>query len=201
MSEPTLKIVYRDLDKLIPYARNSRTHDDAQVAQIAASMVEFGWTMPVLTDGENGIIAGHGRVLAARKVWDAGKTISNCPRGKVPCIDAGHMSEDQKRAYVIADNKLALNAGWDMPTLKEELLALDHANYDLALTGFGEDEIKDMMEWAPGPGADKDSNAAAAGDNYTEQYGVIIVCSDEAEQQRVYEKLSAEGYNAKVVVT
>ena len=93
-----LAIAWRPLGELIPYARNPRTHSDAQVAQIAASIREFGWTNPVLVDGENGIIAGHGRVLAARKLG----------LERVPVIELAHMSEAQKRAYVLADNQLAL---------------------------------------------------------------------------------------------
>ncbi|HEV7253081.1 MAG TPA: DNA methyltransferase [Mesorhizobium sp.] len=128
---PPLHVSYRPLSELIPYARNARTHSDAQVAQIAASVREYGWTNPVLVDGDNGIIAGHGRVLAARKLgMDA-----------VPVIELGHLSLEQKRAYVLADNKLALNAGWDEELLGLELGELQALGFDLALTGFGEDEV------------------------------------------------------------
>lgn len=98
-----LEIKKINVEKLIPYVRNSRTHSDAQVAQIAASIKEFGWTNPILVDGENGIIAGHGRLLAARKLGQS----------EVPVIELSHMTESQKKAYVIADNQLAMNAGWD----------------------------------------------------------------------------------------
>src|SRR5713101_7662636 len=108
-----LEIEYRSTEALIPYANNARTHSEAHVAQIAASIREFGWTNPVLVDGDNGIIAGHGRVLAALKL---GMT-------EIPVIELSGMTEAQKRAYVLADNKLALNAGWD-----EELLALEPRN-------------------------------------------------------------------------
>lgn len=124
-------IVSRKLDDLIPYARNSRTHSDAQVAQIAASVREFGWTNPVLVDGENGIIAGHGRVLAARKLG----------MEEVPCIELAGLSEAQRRAYIIADNKLALNAGWDDELLAIEFSELADAGFDNLLTGFTQDEI------------------------------------------------------------
>lgn len=127
----TLKIQYKPIADLIPYARNSRTHDEAQVAQIAASIREFGWTNPVLLDGNNGIIAGHGRVLAAQKLGET----------QVPTIELGHMSESQKRAYIIADNKLALNAGWDDAMLALEIGDLKDAGFDLGLTGFSADEI------------------------------------------------------------
>ena len=116
---------------LIPYARNTRTHTDFQVAQIAGSIREFGFTNPVLIDGENGIIAGHGRVMAAGKLGLA----------KVPCIRLAHLTDTQKRAYIIADNKLALNAGWDEEMLGLELADLREEDFDLGLIGFSEDEM------------------------------------------------------------
>ena len=124
-------IVSRKVEDLIPYARNSRTHSDAQVAQIAASVREFGWTNPVLVDGENGIIAGHGRILAARKLGMA----------EVPCIELAGLTDAQRRAYIIADNKLALNAGWDDELLAIEFAELADAGFDNLLTGFTQDEI------------------------------------------------------------
>ena len=127
----TIQITYKPVQDLIPYARNSRTHSDAQVAQIAASIREFGWTNPILLDGENGIIAGHGRLLAAQKLGET----------QVPTIELAHMSEAQKRAYVIADNKLALNAGWDDEMLFAEFEDLKEAGFDLELTGFTLEEI------------------------------------------------------------
>ena len=126
-----MKIIQVEIEKLIPYARNSRTHSDDQVAQIAASIKEFGWTNPILVDGENGIIAGHGRLAAARKLG----------MKKIPVIELAHLTETQKRALVIADNKLALNSGWDNEMLALELEELKLEGYDLKLTGFGEDEI------------------------------------------------------------
>jgi DNA modification methylase len=129
-----LKIQYKPIADLIPYARNSRTHSDAQVAQIASSIKEFGWTNPVLLDGENGIIAGHGRVMAASKLGEK----------EVPTIELSHMDDNQKRAYIIADNKLALNAGWDNEMLMLEVADLKDAGYDLGLTGFSLDELNDL---------------------------------------------------------
>jgi len=123
------------IDALVPYIRNSRTHSDAQVAQIAASIKEFGFTNPVLIDGGGGIIAGHGRVLAARKL---GLT-------DVPCIRLDHLTDAQKRAYVIADNRLALNSGWDTEMLKVEFADLQELGFDLELTGFDLDEIKELL--------------------------------------------------------
>jgi hypothetical protein len=120
---------------LIPYARNARTHSDDQVAQIAASIREFGFTNPVLTDGANGIVAGHGRVLAARKLGLA----------DVPVIELAHLTPAQRRAYVLADNKLALNAGWDADLLRLELAELQDLGFDLDLTGFDADEIAGFL--------------------------------------------------------
>jgi ParB-like chromosome segregation protein Spo0J len=130
-----LAIAWRPLGELIPYARNPRTHSDAQVAQIAASIREFGWTNPVLVDGQNGIIAGHGRVLAARKLG----------LEQVPVIELVHMSEAHKRAYVLADNQLALNAGWDDELLRLELADLSDLGFDLGLIGFGEGELERLL--------------------------------------------------------
>jgi len=129
------EIEHLEIDSLIPYARNSRTHSDAQVAQIAASIKEFGFTNPVLIDEEGGIIAGHGRVMAARKLKLA----------EVPCIRLSHLTDTQKRAYVIADNKLALNAGWDNEMLQVEFADLKELDFDLDLTGFTADEIDALM--------------------------------------------------------
>ena len=129
------QIEYVSVDKLIPFAKNSRTHDDAQVAQIAASIREFGFTNPVLIDEASGIIAGHGRVMAARKL----------KLDEVPCIRLSHLTDAQKRAYVIADNKLALNAGWDDAMLKLELADLKALDFDLDLTGFNSDEIDKLL--------------------------------------------------------
>jgi len=123
------------LASLIPYARNSRTHSDAQVAQIAASIKEFGFTNPVLIDETGSIIAGHGRVMAARKLT----------RPDVPCIRLSHLTEAQKKAYIIADNKLALNAGWDAEMLSVELADLKDLGFDLDLTGFSADEINALL--------------------------------------------------------
>jgi hypothetical protein len=126
-----MKIEQLPTADLIPYARNTRTHSPEQVAQIAGSIREFGFTNPVLIDAENGIIAGHGRVMAASKLGLA----------KVPCIRLAHLTDTQKRAYIIADNKLALNAGWDEELLGLELADLREADFDLSLLGFSENDL------------------------------------------------------------
>lgn len=128
---PADKVQRRPVAELVPYARNARLHSDAQVAQIAASIGEWGWTMPVLLDEAGGIIAGHGRVLAAKKLGiDA-----------IPCMVAKGWSEAQKKAYVIADNKIADNAIWDEELLRIEFEGLDALNFDLGLIGFSAEEI------------------------------------------------------------
>jgi DNA modification methylase len=123
------------VDRLIPYARNARTHSDAQVAQIAASIREWGWTTPILVDEDGGIIAGHSRVMAARKL---GIT-------EIPVMVARGWSEAQKRAYILADNKLTLNAGWDEELLRVELSDLRGMGANLALIGFSDDELASLL--------------------------------------------------------
>ena len=127
-----LRVEYRPLEDLIPYARNARTHSDAQVAQIAASIKEFGWTNPILVDGDNGVIAGHGRLLASRKLGML----------EVPVIELSGLSEAAKRAYILADNKLALNAGWDEAMLGLEVGELSALGVDLTLAGFSDRELQ-----------------------------------------------------------
>ena len=130
----SLRIEYRALDSLVPYERNPRTHSEEQVAQIAASIKEFGFTNPVLLDGENGVIAGHGRLAAARSMGL--KT--------VPCIELGHLTPEQKRSYLIADNKIALNSGWNEEFLRLELTELKELGANLELLGFNPMEIADI---------------------------------------------------------
>lgn len=131
---PKHKVV--GIDGLIPYALNSRTHSDAQVAQIAASIKEFGFLNPIIIDGENGIIAGHGRVLAAQKLG----------MSELPVVEADHLTDAQRKAYVIADNRLALNAGWDNQVLTTELAALQELDFDLDLLGFDDKELAELLK-------------------------------------------------------
>ena len=139
------KIEHWPIDRLRPYERNPRTHSAEQVAKIAASLLEFGWTNPILVDADAGIIAGHGRLLAARELG----------MESVPVIVLPHLTEAQRRAYIIADNRLALDAGWDENLLAEELKALGEMDFNLTLTGFDLDELHGFME-------DEDAPEAAA---------------------------------------
>lgn len=131
-----LIVTYKKLQELVPYARNSRTHSDEQIAQVCASIKEFGFTNPILIDEEGGIIAGHGRVLAARRL----------KMKEAPTITLAGLTESQKRAYVIADNKLALNAGWDNELLAIELSDLVDSGFNLDLVGFSTDELNELLE-------------------------------------------------------
>ncbi|EJI9012438.1 ParB N-terminal domain-containing protein [Escherichia albertii] len=134
MSEK-LKIVYRPLQKLSPYAHNARTHSSEQVAQLVESIQQFGWTNPVLIDEKGEIIAGHGRIMAAEML----------KMDSVPVIVLSGLTDDQKKAYRLADNRLPLNAGWDVELLKLEITGLLDAEFDISLTGFNQAEIDDLL--------------------------------------------------------
>ena len=137
-----MQIEQIDVGDLIPYINNSRTHSDEQVMQVASSMKEFGFTNPILIDGDGGIIAGHGRLMAAKKIG----------LNEVPCIRLGHLSEAQRKAYVIADNQLALNSGWDLDVLKVEMERLGELNFDVELLGFDDDFLSSLLEEEPSEG-------------------------------------------------
>ena len=161
-----LNVEYRKVETLIPYARNPRTHSDEQVAKIAASIIEFGWTSPVLVDGASGIIAGHGRLAAAQRLGLA----------EVPVIELAHLSPAQKRAYIIADNRLALDAGWNDELLALELAELTEAGYDLALTGFDATEIEALLADDADRGGDpeNDGDGPDAADDVPEAPAVPV---------------------------
>jgi len=123
------------VDTLIPYAKNARTHSDEQVAQIAGSIKEFGFNNPVLVDKDNSVIAGHGRLMAARKLGYK----------EVPVVKLEHLTESQRKAYILADNRIALNSGWDTSMLSLELQDLEDADFDLSLTGFDDKELDALL--------------------------------------------------------
>lgn len=127
--------ILRNVDELVPYEKNPRTHSEAQISKLAASIREFGFTNPILIDGDRGIIAGHGRLVAARSLG----------MKKVPVVELSHLTPAQKKAYIIADNRLALEAGWDEVLLREEIQELREEGYDLALTGFNDPEIAGIL--------------------------------------------------------
>lgn len=166
--DPADKVEHWPIDKLIPYAKNSRTHSDDQVAQIAASIKEWGFTTAILVDETGSIIAGHGRVMAARKL---GMT-------SLPVMVAEGWTDAQKRAYVIADNKLALNAGWDVDMLALELGELDDLGFDLELTGFTDDELAQLVINAEETGMPD----LASGDREPFQQMTFTLHDEQAEQ-------------------
>lgn len=180
---PADKVERRKVSELIPYARNSRTHSDAQVAQIAASIREWGWTMPILIDEAGNVIAGHGRIMAAQKLGIE----------DVPCMTATGWSEAKRRAYVIADNKLALNSDWDSEMLRVEYNTLSDLGFDMSLTGFSDDEISSFAfeedEEASLP-EQKELNAT---------FEVAVECTDEDEQEKVFNLLTKEGYKCRIL--
>lgn len=176
MKDNKLEIVYKNVDDLIPYARNSRTHSEQQVNQIASSIKEFGMNAPIAIDADGGIIAGHGRVLACQKLGI--KT--------VPTVCLSHLSETEKKAYIIADNKLALNAGWDLDLLKVELQDLETDNFDLSLTGFDEDELKDLLD------EEAVSTDLDLIDEFSTKYNITICCDSLEDAQTLCEKLNIQ---------
>ena len=166
---------------LIPYVNNSRTHSDEQVMQVASSIKEFGFTNPILIDDDGGIIAGHGRLMAAKKLG----------LDKVPCIRLGHLSEAQRKAYVIADNKLALNSGWDNDLLKIELMQLDSIDFDLNLIGFDLSELANIFDPVT-------EEIELKEQTYSETFNIIIECDDEQNQESIYNELQEKGYKCQV---
>jgi ParB-like chromosome segregation protein Spo0J len=178
-----MQIILKKIKDLLPYVNNARTHDDYQIDQIAASIKEFGFTNPILIDANNGIIAGHGRLLAAKKL----KIL------EVPTIELSNLTDVQKRAYIIADNKLALNAGWDEELLKIEFDELLAEGFDLDLTGFSINEISNL-----------NCNAIDITEvnEFNEKFNISIICDDLielAEMQRILE-ISGKKITAKKII-
>lgn len=164
------------VDKLVPYERNARTHSPEQVAQIAASITEFGFVSPILVDNEAGILAGHGRLQAAQELG----------LEDVPVVVLDHLTEAQKRAYIIADNKLALNAGWDVNLLNEEIQGLTELDFDIALLGFSDAELEGLA--ADGWASDIDALEKHE-ENLDGIQGKIIVKLDSTYRDEVIEAI------------
>lgn len=173
-----MKIVEKRLGEIRPYENNPRRNDEA-VQYVAESIRQFGWKQPIVIDRDGVIIAGHTRYKAAQSLGIE----------KVPCLIADDLTPEQVKAYRLADNKVGEIADWDFDALKEELDALD-----LDMTGFGFDDAEKEL------GGDRAGPATAESSfNYKEQYAVTVMCADEAEQQKIYERLTAEGYDCRVV--
>jgi len=183
------------VDNIVPYVRNARTHGDEQIAQIAGSMQEFGFTNPILLDGDNGVIAGHGRLIAARKL---GLT-------EVPCINLGYLTKTQRQALVLADNKLAMNAGWDADMLGIELRELDLADFDMDVIGFNADELANLL-LDPGEGLTDPDDIPAEPDEPISVLGDVwvlgkhrLVCGDSTDADVVAKALN--GIEPHLMVT
>ena len=173
---------------LTPFARNSKKHDDAQIAQLAASIREWGFTSPILRDETGMILAGHGRLAAAQRLG----------LETVPVITAAGWSEAKKRAYVIADNRLSeIGGGWDMDMLAVELGDLSTEGFDLDLTGFTDEDLAGMLGIDE---ADEGGSGDTGGIDYVEKYAVLVECDDEESQGRTFDDLQSRGYTCKVLV-
>jgi ParB family transcriptional regulator, chromosome partitioning protein len=177
-----LEIQYIATDKLIPYINNSRTHSEAQIHQITASIVEFGFTNPVLIDEKGMIIAGHGRIEAAKVLGI----------DEVPTITLKGLTETQRKAYIIADNKLALNAGWDIDALSIEINQLSDLDFDLDILGFDIQELASILDGEILEGTELSE------ESYSEIFNIVIECKDEEEQEKTFNRLDTEGYKCRV---
>lgn len=169
---------------LVPYANNARTHSDEQVAQIAASIKEFGWTNPILVDGENGIIAGHGRLAAARKL---GMT-------EVPAIQLNGLSVAQKKALILADNKLALNSGWDYELLQIELNDLNEIGFNVETIGFDINELKSIMY----PELEESKPDEFKGDSEN-KWQILVEYNNENDLANAYDEFTGKGLKCKII--
>lgn len=172
-----MKIINKKVVDLIPYINNARTHSDDQITQIASSIKEFGFNSPILTDGDNGIIAGHGRLMAAKKMG----------LEEVPTIELSHLSGAQKKAYILADNRLALNSGWDNDLLALELGELSDDGFDLDLLGFDSTELESMLldEIID----DENIDDIDVIDEIKEECEIKIICTDWSERELAISRL------------
>ena len=175
-----LKIEYKKVDDLLPYARNARTHSEEQITQLASSIKEFGFNNPVAIDSDNMILCGHGRVMAAKKL---GLDV-------VPTVSLSHLTDIQKKAYILADNKMALNSDWDNELLKLELQELNELGVDLNNIGFDENDINKMIGT---PESDTPEEVA-----YKEQLNIVVECSSEEEQEELYNEFSERGLKCRL---
>ena len=172
---------------LIPYARNARTHSEQQVQQIAGSIQEFGFCNPVLIDASNGIIAGHGRVMAAQLL----------KLESVPCLRLSHLTDAQKRAYVLADNRIALSSGWDEEMLANELSDLHADDFDMALLGFDADELATLLELESSE-PESTSEGLDIGDV---EYRVVTITTGEQDQSQLITELEGRGYKCQPLMS
>jgi ParB-like chromosome segregation protein Spo0J len=178
-----MKIEQIDIEDLIPYAMNARTHSDAQVAQIAGSIKEFGFNNPVLIDADNGLIAGHGRVMAGRKLG----------LKQVPAIRLGHLTETQKKAFILADNKIALNSGWDYELLKVEVELLSNEDFNLDLLGFEVNELNTIL------GIEEELKDEKEIVDDGNRNLLLVEFDNEIELENLFNEMQERGFNCKIM--
>ena len=178
------KIQLWEIEKLVPYEKNARTHSSEQIKEIANSIDKFGFNNPILVDGQKGIIAGHGRLLAAKHLG----------MKEVPIVILDHLTEVQKRAYIIADNKIALNADWDPLILSEELKELKELDFDIKDIGFSTKELEEFLdnEVVEKEVSDKDIDL-------NEQYIISVSCRDEIQMEQLYSEFKGRGLECKLI--
>lgn len=192
---PSIAVV--PISDLKPYARNARTHSKEQIDQIARSIEKFGFTNPILADAD-GVVAGHGRLEGAKRIYEKGGVIRTpngtpLPKGAVLVLDCTGWDEEQRRAYIIADNQIALNSGWDFALLREEMAELRDADFDLTLMGF--DDVEKIL-------ADFSSDVAATKENIIlggDRFLLMIEYPDEPALAKAYEQFSKEGLECKIL--
>lgn len=180
------KIQWVDIEDVIPFSNNSRTHSDSQVGQIAALIREYGWTQPIVVSPDLTILAGHGRLAAARKLKEK----------KVPVIVLDGLSDAQKRAYVIADNKVAMNSGWDVDLLKAELEHLSEVDFDLSLLGFDTSELGTLM------GLDDEDieEGEDESDQLKDSFDIVVKCDSENKQIELLDEFQSRGLECRALV-
>ena len=174
-----MDIINKAVIDLIPYINNARTHSTEQITQIAASIKEFGFCNPVLIDGQNGIIAGHGRVMAAQKLG----------MESVPTIELSHLNDTQRKAYILADNRLAELSGWDDELLRLELGELQDLDFDIDLIGFGDFDLTDGNE------QEKEDYS----ESLTDKFSIIVNCTTEMQQQDVFNYLNELNIECRIL--
>jgi len=179
-----MEIIYKKIDELHGYDKNARIHGDDQIQQIALSIKNFGFNDPIEIDDTNTILSGHGRLAAAIKLG----------LSEVPTITHGHMDDDQRKAYILAANRIAMNSTWDNLLLKEEFLTLQDHAFDLSLTGFGDDEIFEILD-------EHEIVDSKSPDNqkYNSVYEIIIECNDENEQELMFNRFQEEGLKCRIL--
>ncbi|OCG45697.1 hypothetical protein A9G34_00945 [Gilliamella sp. Choc4-2] len=182
----SLKITYKKVSDLKKHIKNSRTHSDDQIQQIINSIIEFGWTNPILIDENDIMIAGHGRLDAAEKL-----NLDN-----IPCVVLSGLTDVQKKAYLIADNQLALNAGWDFDILQSEIADLSLSDFDVSLLGFSDTELNKLLD---NNNLYEESNHDLSEKSLENKIIVEIEVATEKEQEQLYNEMTERGYACRLL--